>query len=100
MTKLVYAVRDKKMGEYGPPVAVNHEIEAERWFEGLVNGDGVVGRFPGDFALYLIGEYDPVSGAMIPKAPVFHIDGASLVRYEEVRDGDLDTDGLRRLPGE
>jgi hypothetical protein len=98
--RLVYAVYDKKMAEYGPPVAVGHVIEAERWFDSLVNGEGIVARYPGDFALYRIGDYDPLSGTMTAEAPVFIVDGASLVRYEEVRqDEDGDTDGVRRLPG-
>jgi hypothetical protein len=98
MKRLVYAVYDKKMAEYGPPVAVGHVIEAERWFDSLVNGEGVVSRYPEDFALYRIGDYDVASGTMTAEAPVFIVDGASLVRSKEVQqdEGD-DTDGVRRL---
>ena len=96
MKRLVYAVYDKKMAEYGPPVAVGHVIEAERWFDSLVNGEGVVSRYPEDFALYRIGDYDPASGTMTAEPPVFVVDGASLVRMQEVEqdEGD-DTDGLQ-----
>lgn len=98
MKRLVYAVYDKKMAEYGPPVAVGHVIEAERWFDSLVNGEGVVSRYPEDFALYRIGEYDAASGTMTAEAPVFVVDGASLVRSEEVQEGEGDDpDGIRRL---
>lgn len=98
MKRLVYAVYDKKMAEYGPPVAVSHVIEAERWFDSLVNGEGVVSRYPEDFALYRIGDYDVASGTMTAEAPVFIVDGASLVRSKEVQqdEGD-DSDGIRRL---
>lgn len=96
MKMLVFAVYDKKMAEYGPPVAVGHVIEAERWFDSLVNGDGVVSRYPEDFALYRIGEYDAASGTMTAEAPVFIVDGASLVRSKEVqKDDGEDTDGLQ-----
>jgi len=95
---LVFAVYDKKMAEYGPPVAVSHVIEAERWFDSLVNGEGVVSRYPEDFALYRIGDYDAASGTMTAQAPVFVVVGVSLVRSKEVREheGD-DQDGVRRL---
>lgn len=98
MKMLVFAVYDKKMAEYGPPVAVGHVIEAKRWFDSLVNGEGVVSRYPEDFALYRIGEYDAASGTMTAEAPVFIVDGVSLVRSEEVQqdEGD-DSDGVRRL---
>jgi hypothetical protein len=96
MKRLVYAVYDKKMAEYGPPVAVGHVIEAERWFDSLVNGEGVVSRYPEDFALYRIGDYDVASGTMTAEAPVFIVDGASLVRSKEVQqdEGD-DSDGVQ-----
>ena len=98
MKMLVFAVYDKKMGEYGPPVAVSHVIEAERWFDSLVNGEGVVSRYPEDFALYRIGDYDAASGTMTAQAPVFIVDGASLVRSKEVqKDEGEDSDRVRRL---
>jgi len=95
---LVFAVYDKKMAEYGPPVAVSHVIEAERWFDSLVNGEGVVSRYPEDFALYRIGDYDAASGTMTAQAPVFIVDGGSLVRSKEVeKDEGEDSDRVRRL---
>ena len=58
------------MAEYGAAVAVGPVIEVKRWFDSLVNGEGVVSRYPEDFALSY-GQYDAASGTMTESASIY-----------------------------
>lgn len=63
----IYAVYDKKAMVYAPPFFVNTAIEAVRAFGELVSdGRSTVAKYPSDFALYWLGDFDDCSGSFIP----------------------------------
>lgn len=60
---LFYALYDKKAMCYFPPFTVENKIQAIRGVEREVNiSDSVLNRYPEDFALYYLGEFDNKSG--------------------------------------
>lgn len=74
----VCAMRDEKVGYLNPSVEPNIEV-AKRSFAQMCSQAGSVPNFaPGDFALYLIAEYDTDNGVLTPVDHVRLIDGAQL----------------------
>lgn len=60
---LIFAVYDKKAMVFFPPFTVENVVSAVRGLEDTVNSPGnVINRYPDDFALYKLGEFDNVSG--------------------------------------
>lgn len=80
MTVNVYAIRDVHTGFMSPTVDRNDE-SAKRNFSMMVNNNpGVIGFRPGDFDLYLIGEFDVDAGTVTGlTVPVLVINGAACV---------------------
>lgn len=67
MKLLVFAVRDMKAETFGNPIIQRTRQEALRAFGAEASREGsLVHQFPGDFSLYLIGEYDPENGLVEP----------------------------------
>lgn len=66
MTIKVFAVYDQKAEAYLTPFFVNSKGLAIRSFTDAVNDPKVLGKYPGDFTLFEIGEYDPIRGQMQP----------------------------------
>lgn len=63
----IYAVYDKKAMVYAPPFFVNTAIEAVRAFGELVaDGRSTVAKYPSDFALYCLGDFDDCNGLFMP----------------------------------
>lgn len=62
----VYSVRDLKGDFYAPRIDQNDD-SCVRWFSMTVNTPETMLNFsPGDFQLFKIGEFDSVSGCLIP----------------------------------
>lgn len=62
---LVYSVYDLKAEVYGSPIVTRSEAEAIRIFTMLVSDHGTtVGRFPGEFSLRRLGEFNEVDGSL------------------------------------
>lgn len=60
----VYSVRDSKTEVFGQPFLQKAKGEAERSFQALANDPQTfVGKYPDDFDLYYLGQYDDHSGA-------------------------------------
>lgn len=66
MTQKLYSVVDVKADIYSPPfVSPNHGV-ATRMFTELVNGpEGLPTKYPGDFKLVYIGEFDNETGIVL-----------------------------------
>lgn len=64
MKKLVISIRDNKMESYNSPVLVDNEAVAIRQFGDIVQrgGDSVISLHPSDFTLYVVAEFDPITG--------------------------------------
>lgn len=64
MKKRVYAIRDDKLECFAQPVLVDNDAVAVRQFGDIISAgnDHIMGKHPGDFALYHLGEYDMHTG--------------------------------------
>ena len=61
----MFSVRDSKGEVYNMPFYKHTHGEAERDFRTLVNDDkSMVGKYPDDFDLYYIGEFDTIKGTV------------------------------------
>lgn len=60
----IFSVRDKKGQRYIPQLMLfENFVDAERWFSDLVNDNRtVVSKYPSDFCLVFLGEFDVESG--------------------------------------
>lgn len=80
----VLAVYDVKAAAFNRPLFVPAVGLAERSFADEVNRvapDNAMNSHPEDFNLFLIGEYDEVSGALSPlNPPSLMVSGASCVK--------------------
>lgn len=81
MLKL-FAVRDIKAGAFGAPMALPTRALAVRVFGELVeDGRSPYAKYPADFQLYEIGDYDPNSGIITPvDVPSFLVTAFELVQ--------------------
>jgi hypothetical protein len=74
MQKRIYSVRDSKGEIYGQPFFKITHGEAERDFNMLANDpQSTVSRFPEDFDLYYLGDYDDVTGAILALPSPQHV---------------------------
>lgn len=64
MKKLVISIRDNKMESFNSPVLTDNEAVAIRQFGDVVQrgGDSVISLHPSDFTLYVIAEFDAITG--------------------------------------
>lgn len=76
-----YSIYDRKALQYHPPFFASTDGSALRSLTDLVNdSNSTIGRHPGDYVLYYIGDYDDQLGAMIPVSPLVHVlDALALV---------------------
>lgn len=63
MTLKIFSIRDSKGEAFGQPFFQKTHGEAERNFKTLVSDEkSMISKFPEDFDLYYIGEYDDQKG--------------------------------------
>lgn len=61
--KKIYAIYDRKAMFFGSIIAVPAQIDAVRAFAGAVTSpDSMIYKYPNDFALFSLGEYDEHTG--------------------------------------
>lgn len=79
-----YSVYDRKAFQYHPPYFSSTDGAAVRSFADLANDTSTqVGRHPGDFVLFYVGEYDDSKGEMLPMSPIGHvIDAMACVKIQ------------------
>ena len=85
MKKLI-SVFDKAAMFYKSPIVVNHQNEALRIFESAFRTQGSdFSAYPNDYDLYLIGEFDEVTGTLIQtqEHPQRIISGLQMVKNIE-----------------
>lgn len=82
MKQKVLAVRDTKSETFLSPITVKTIGEAERGFKDEVNNpQSMMCKHPEDFGLYLLGEYDNLTGILIPESQPKHI--ASAINHKQ-----------------
>lgn len=75
----VYSVLDAKVGAYLVPIYMRSRGEAIRAFTGTCqNKESDFARFPEDYALYFLGEFDDSQGTFLCHNPI-RVIGASEV---------------------
>lgn len=81
----LYALFDKKAARYGTPFPSTSAAEACRGvIMGIRSGQPVFAKFPEDFAIYLVGQWDDVSATLTAQPPV-HV--SELVALVEANNG-------------
>lgn len=82
----VYSIRDLVADTYGQLITYPNQASALRDFTAAVrNPDTQLSKFPADFDLVQLGEYDQTSGYLTPCAPVV-VCHATAVVLPEVTD--------------
>lgn len=85
----VYSIHDKKTGEYSQPFFARNDQQAVRNFTGACTNEeqtNMLARYPRDFTLCKIGEWDDDAGMIngsIPQ-PMLTADSA-IMRYKQDR---------------
>lgn len=68
----IYSLLDLKMGEHGGLVLAMNDATVRRvMLESLDRnkGQSTVEKYPADFGLYCLGNFDPLSGVIEPEVP-------------------------------
>lgn len=81
MNKVVFAIRDAKAGAFATdPMCAPSRGVAERAFRERVNDpEYPFAKWPGDYELWFLGEFNPVTGVIEGIQPEFAVNGAQLV---------------------
>jgi len=70
MTMKLYAVRDVKADAFGAPMSIATEGLARRSFiEACSDPRSDLAKYPTDYQLYELGQYDPNSGLLVAASP-------------------------------
>jgi len=79
-----YCIYDNKALVYHAPFFAGTHGSATRMLSDLVSDQHTtVGRHPGDYVLYYVGDFDDSKGALIPRSPLDHvIDAIALVALQ------------------
>lgn len=76
MSKKIVAVRDSKTEVFGSPVVCQNLAEGERMFQDVQCDQGtLISKHPEDFALWCLGDFDEVTGALVPCQPFVVVTG-------------------------
>lgn len=80
----VYSIRDDIAETYAPPFIAENDGVAIRAF-----GDGQSKQMhPEDYSLYLIGQYDPFTGHLIPREKPILITDNAIMKKAEAHDAE------------
>lgn len=84
MKQKVYSIFDEKAKAYARPFYFTHHGEATRAFQTVVSSkDSDISRFPKDYKLYCLGDFDNLSGVFTSqREPLFLANATDFV--EEV----------------
>lgn len=85
MQQKMYSIRDSKADIYHIPFFKNTHGEAERDFSQIANDEkSTISKYPEDFDLYYVGEYDTSTGKIIPLDTPLHIQKAVFYKREKL----------------
>jgi hypothetical protein len=96
----IYAVYDKKAMSFDSIISLENDVQASRSFDQAVNDPSTtLFKYPSDFALYYLGEYDSSSGAIISSdIPVLKHEAMEFVRKSAVGEGHEVSEPTTTLP--
>lgn len=80
-----YSIFDSKALQYHPPFFASTHGAAVRSLSDLASDLNTnIGRHPGDYVLFCVGQYDDQKGQMIPCVPLEHVvDAIALVKNQQ-----------------
>lgn len=84
MKYLMFSIFDKKVGAYLPPLFLHNEIDAKRSVMVATETDNNLRRFPEDYQLVRIGDFDDQTGVVTCHAPVVLYEVTDLSRDMKV----------------
>lgn len=65
--RILVAVRDVKVGEFGPLMVLHNQAEAKRvYLHAMSDSKSQLGKFPTDYTLHELGLFDPENGRITP----------------------------------
>lgn len=71
MKLAAFSVFDSKAKAFGTPFFASNDQVALRMFSASINsGDSYVAKFPADFTLFRVGDWDDEHGALVPVLPL------------------------------
>ena len=81
MAKKLYSVYDKKADVYSPIMQFDNDVSAVRNFQqACAQNDSLLSRYPDDFRLDYVGDFDSKLGILYPiNAPKVIVEASSLV---------------------
>lgn len=72
----VFSLHDSKVGSFGVPFFQASIGQAVRSVTELCSDpQSLISRYPGDFALFYLGQWDDLTGAYTPNIPPSHLGG-------------------------
>lgn len=72
----VFSLHDSKVGSFGVPFFQASIGQAVRSVTELCSDpQSLISRYPGDFALFYLGQWDDLTGAYTPNVPPSHLGG-------------------------
>lgn len=75
----LYSIYDKKSLCFGNVIAMDNDVNARRFFEGMIRQDGIYHDYKDDFALWCVGQFEVDSGTIVPLVnKKVIVDGSSL----------------------
>ncbi|QCS36561.1 nonstructural protein [Capybara microvirus Cap3_SP_457] len=74
----VYAFQDVK-GAFMHPWLSESDAAATRSFAMELENNSMMKKFPGDFRLWRIAEYDPKTAVIVPSHPIVHVVDATSI---------------------
>lgn len=87
MSKLIYAMKDVKVGKFITVFIDENHVSAVRGLESmLIQGKSLILDYPSDFEMYHLGEVDMQTGKLIQNEhPVFIVSGAQALESVRMR---------------
>lgn len=76
----VYSLFDRKLREYGGLVLMPNDASCKRALHEGLSSNSTVGKYPEDYDLMLLGEFDPLSGVIKPGVIVLVDNVADILR--------------------
>jgi len=84
----IFSLRDTKSAHYGKPIIAPHQAPLIREYDEAVNDDkSTLSKFPQDFDLYKIGDFDHISGKITPDENPIHIINLVTLKREATKNG-------------
>ena len=74
--KKIFCIKDEKSGQHYDPFTMGNTIDAQRTFMQAMKAEkSMIAQYPEDFNLYLVGEYDEMTGLITAQKPVLILTG-------------------------